>query len=285
MLGETSPLPSFIAAKQSLAVFEAVRDRSITTVVDKRFALAGKLFEYIFEPTIAAFSEPLYQAGFHKFVANLLYIHLQASVSPVEGLLIAFQEGVRSHDLSKLTSALAPPGSSEGAHQFADAITHYAQANAKVIGKEIARTGISLHDKWGLDLTTTCLSGLLGLWADRDVALDLVLDDSKPLMDWWDNAKDLYEIRPGRSGRGKPEEYVTVEGTRSRVRFPLAAAPTFASSKVTPGLQIADVVAAVISDAFQHKDLFKNQDLLQQALAAGAIDEKCIFPDLRAMCI
>lgn len=262
-----------------------MRDRSITTVVDKRFALAGKLFEYIFEPTIAAFSEPLYQAGFHKFVANLLYIHLQASVSPVEGLLIAFQEGVRSHDLSKLTSALAPPGSSEGAHQFADAITHYAQANAKVIGKEIARTGISLHDKWGLDLTTTCLSGLLGLWADRDVALDLVLDDSKPLMDWWDNAKDLYEIRPGRSGRGKPEEYVTVEGTRSRVRFPLAAAPTFASSKVTPGLQIADVVAAVISDAFQHKDLFKNQDLLQQALAAGAIDEKCIFPDLRAMCI
>ncbi len=266
----------------ALAVFDAVRDRSITTVVDKRFALAGKLFEYIFEPTIAAFSAPLYQAGFHKFVANLLYIHLRASASPVEDLLIAFQDGVRSNDLSKLTSALAAPGSSEGANQFADAITQYTRANAKVIGKEITKTGISLHDKWGLDLTTTCLSGLLGLWADRDVALDLVLDDSKPLMDWWDAATELnlYEIRPGPSGLGKPEEYVAIEGTRSRVHFPLAAAPTFASSKVTPGLQIADVVAAVISDAFQHKDVETNQELLQAALMVDAIDVKCVFPDL-----
>lgn len=263
----------------ALAIFEAVRDRSITTVVDKRFALAGKLFEYIFEPTIAAYSEPLYQAGFHKFVANLLYIHLRANVSPVEDLLIAFQEGVRSNDLSRLTSALAARGSSAGAHQFADAIARYTRANAKVIRKEIAKTGISLHDKWGLDLTTTCLSGLLGLWADRNVALDLVLDDSKPLIDWWDVAKDLYEIRPGPIKPGGPEEYVTVEGMRSRVHFPLAAAPTFASSKVTPGLQIADVVAAVISDAFQHKDVLTNQDLLQEALAVGAIDERCIFPD------
>lgn len=148
-----------------------------------------------------------------------------------------------------------------------------------LIGNEIAKTGISLHDKWGLDLTTTCLSGLLGLWADRDVALDLVLDDSKLLMDWWDEAKDLYEIRPGPSGLGSPEEYVTVEGTRSRVHFPLAAAPAFASSKVTPGLQIADVVAAVVSDAFQNKELPPNQELLQAAVAAGAIDVKCVFPD------
>jgi hypothetical protein len=247
----------------ALAVFDAVRHRSITTVVDKRFALAAKLFEYIF----------------HKFVANLLYLHLRASASPIEDLLIDFQAGVRSNDLSKLTSALATPDSSEGAHQFADAITQYTRANAKVIEKEIAKTGISLHDKWGLDLTTTCLSGLLGLWADRDVALDLVLDDSKPLMDWWDEAKDLYEIRPGPSGLGLPEEYVTIEGTRSRVHFPLAAAPAFASSKVTPGLQIADVVASVVSDAFQHKELPPNQELLQAAVAVGAIDIKCVFPD------
>jgi len=264
----------------ALAVFEAVRNRSITTVVDKRFALAGKLFEYIFEPAIASFSESLYQAGFHKFVANLLYIHLKANASPVEDLLIGFQAGVRSNDFSKLTSVLAAPNSSEGARQFADAITQFTRANAELIETEIAKTGIPLHDKWGLDLTATCLSGLLGLWADRNVALDLVLDDSKPLLDWWDAVKSLYEIRPGPSGLGKPEEYVTVEGTRARVRFPLASIPAFASSKFTPGLQIADVVAAVISDAFQHKEIPANRDLLEAALAAGAIDEKCVFPDL-----
>ena len=62
-------------------------------------------------------------------------------------------------------------------------------------------------------------------------------------------------------------------------RLCLAAAPAFASSKVTPGLQIADVVAAVVSDAFQHKELPPNQELLQAAVATGAIDVKCVFPD------
>ena len=55
--------------------------------------------------------------------------------------------------------------------------------------------------------------------------------------------------------------------------------PAFASSKLTPGLQIADVVAAIVSDAFQRKEIPANRDLLEDALAAGAIDEKCVFPD------
>ena len=44
-------------------------------------------------------------------------------------------------------------------------------------------------------------------------------------------------------------------------------------------MQIADVVASVVSDAFQHKELPLNQELLQAAVAVGAIDTKCIFPD------
>jgi hypothetical protein len=222
----------------AVAVFNLVRSRSITVVADKRFALAGKLFEYIFEPAIQSFSEPLYQRGFHKFVANLLYIHLKANSAPVEDLLVGFQAGVRTKDLSTLTAALAPAHSTEGAHQFAQAITQFSLANARLIEAEIADVGIPLHDKWGLDLTATCLSGLLGLWADRNVPLDLVLDDSKPLMDWWEAAKDLYEIRQGASGPGAPGDYATVEGTKSRVRFPLPPAGVIQRYRPPPSLRL-----------------------------------------------
>ena len=37
----------------------------------KQFALACKLFEYIYEPVIANSSSVFYNIGFHKFVSNL----------------------------------------------------------------------------------------------------------------------------------------------------------------------------------------------------------------------
>lgn len=261
----------------ALAVFDAVCTQSITVVADKRFALAGKLFEYIFEPVLYSVSEPLYQRGFHKFIANLLYLHLRANQAPVDNLLSAFQDGVRKNDFSVITNALAPPGAGTGAEEFANLITKFCVSQGGLIEAEIAKVGIPLLDKWGLDLTSTCLTGLLGLWADRNVPLDLILDDSKPLLDWWDAVRNLYEIRPGPSG---PGQYITIEGRRSRVQFSLSCTPLFGSSKVTAGLQIADVVAAVVSDAFQHRDRPENQDLLIRANQAQAIDPNCIFPDL-----
>ena len=40
-------------------IFEKVGDRSRVVVADKRFALAGKLYEYIFDPVVAGHSSSL----------------------------------------------------------------------------------------------------------------------------------------------------------------------------------------------------------------------------------
>jgi hypothetical protein len=53
-------------------LFEKLVDRSITAVSDKRFSLAGKLYEYIFDPVVEG-NSALYNVGFHKCVTNLLY--------------------------------------------------------------------------------------------------------------------------------------------------------------------------------------------------------------------
>jgi hypothetical protein len=250
---------------------------SITVVANKRFALAGKLFEYIFEPGLKTVNQLLYDRGFHKFVANLLYIHLQANDTPVTALLEAFQAGVRARDFSILNTTFAGLHSSAGAKEFASLIGKFCMGQASAIEAELASTGMLLVDKWGLDLTATCLTGLLALWADRNLEISLVLDDSKPLQAWWDVAKDLYVVRPGTSG---PGEYVTVEGRTNRVTFSLSSVPEFACSTITAGLQLADVLAAVVSNAFQTRELPESQELLMRAMEGGAIDGNCMFPDL-----
>lgn len=106
--------------------------------------------------------------------------------------------------------------------------------------------------------------------------LSLVLDDSKLLVDWWTAAQDFYPIRTGPNAATDPSGYVIVEGRTNRVRFALASIPQF---KLTPGLQIADVVAAVVSDAFQEPITDGNRALIKTAMVVGAIDQNCIFAD------
>jgi hypothetical protein len=133
-----------------------------------------------------------------------------------------------------------------------------------------------LSTNGGLDLTATCLTGLLGIWADRGAELHLIPDDSKPLKAWSDVAKDRYPILPGPNG---PGEHLTVEGRSHRVTFSFASPIEFGSSTSTPGLQIADVLAAVLSDAVQTRDKSESQNLLSRLAEIGALDGSCILPD------
>ena len=55
----------------------------------KKFALAGKFFEYIFEPALAEQSSIFYGSGFHLFIANLLFALLRTRDVPAETI---FQE-------------------------------------------------------------------------------------------------------------------------------------------------------------------------------------------------
>src|SRR5688572_5142394 len=56
------------------ALLDTVGGRCQVAVHHKEFALAGKFFEYAFEPFISANNALFYSIDFHLFVANMLYL-------------------------------------------------------------------------------------------------------------------------------------------------------------------------------------------------------------------
>ena len=63
-----------------MSIVELLVPRSAVVVFHKRYSLAAKMFEYLIEPAISDESSIFYDIGFHKFVANGLY--LRSCVSP-----------------------------------------------------------------------------------------------------------------------------------------------------------------------------------------------------------
>lgn len=87
-------------------LFDNLIDRSITVVADKKFCLAGKLYEYIFDPVVEGY-QGLYEVGFHNSVTNLLHQEFTGRKPDAVHLLSIFQQSVRKRDFSEFTGALA----------------------------------------------------------------------------------------------------------------------------------------------------------------------------------
>ena len=84
--------------KAIAAILEGSASKAKVTIADKRFALTGELFEYIFEPALTANNGFFYKVGFHVFIANILYATWRAKPETAGILLKAFQESMRSLD-------------------------------------------------------------------------------------------------------------------------------------------------------------------------------------------
>jgi hypothetical protein len=117
---------------------------------------------------------------------------------------------------------------------------------------------------------------LLQRWAERGIEIHLVLDESKPLVAWAEAIKDIYPVQPGSQEDGR---YVEIGGESYRVNFLFAEPIRFASSKDTPGLQLADVLAAFVTNLLTGRNRKAQRDFLVKALKQGAIDPSCMFAD------
>ena len=270
-------LDSSPGRKAARYLFEKLASRSITTVLDKRFSLAGKLYEYIFDPVVEG-NSALYNVGFHKCVTNLLYEQFTSKNPHIVDLLTKFQQSVRDRDFTGLVAALNDGKPSTEASHLAQQLGQFCLEQQKLIEEEFEDSGNEVVDKWGLDLSSTAATSILRLWAERDTEIHAVLDDSKPLTAWALAIEKIFPVQPGPQVEGK---YYTVEGRRHRMNFSLAEPIRFASSKVTPGLQLADVMAAFISNLLTNPADGSSRELLKEATKHNAIDSGSVFPDHR----
>jgi len=253
-------------------VLERCASKAKVAVADKKFALAAKLFEYIFEPALSGNSKFFYNIGFQVFIANALYIEWQVRPETAGALLNAFQASMRSLDQTHLDASSAALAGSMHPNSPWDLVTRFARANKIAIASEMESLGSeNPAGRWVLDLSATCLDGILASWGESLNGMRVICDSSKPLQDM----QEPFQWHVGYSGE---KQYIEIGGRKKLLTYSLAEPISFRKSNELAGLQIADVIASAISYGMRNRDDNDGNSWLQMIETAGAIFD-AILPD------
>jgi hypothetical protein len=246
-------------------------------VIEKSFALACKLFEYIFEPVISESSTLFYEIGFHKFVANLLYVEaLVTGKGLAREVLSDFQKMMRERDVDGLNGLFGVPSIPETSNRISEQILTFALGHREAILEELnAIRTMGPFGNWVLDVSSTSVDSLLCYWGEKFDELEVYCDKSKPL----EALPSAFEWMVGRADKS----YLTVNGRRRLMTYNLARPVVFVDSAVYKGIQLADVIASGLLYALRHREKAECLDWLQMFDAAGAINLDSITPQTECL--
>ncbi|TDE18978.1 DUF3800 domain-containing protein [Vibrio owensii] len=221
--------------KKAISELLEIYDGRMKSVVqNKKFALAGKFFEYIFEPALAQKNVLFYELNFHKFVANYLYIEFIVKEKVAEELFLDFENFMRNKATSDDFFTINTP--QEATMPF-QSILDFAQANRQSVIDELNSLEGTGLDKWILDLTDTSLFNLLAYWGQHHQQLTAVCDDAKPLKE----DMSIFDAMINRTDK----RFQSIGGKTVPMTFNLSEPVNLVDSKIYHGVQIADVVSAV----------------------------------------
>ena len=228
-------------------LIKAVAARAKIVFHLKKFALASKFFEYIFEPCFSDCNSIYYQINFHRFISMIMYVWFVARPQSAEQLFEQFSQMMRDLDPTRMSPLSHKEVVLVEADDVINMITTFAFLNRRHIDNEVTSIrGMEGIQNWVLDLTMTSLYTLLCAWAEQHEVLEVFCDSSKPL-----KAETPF-LNPmvGRRDRirfgwpGKQERLVT---------FNLARPIELVDSRQHPGIQIADVLAAAVAWTLREK--------------------------------
>jgi len=212
------------------------------SVFHKKYSLACKFFEYIFEPVLSTKNSLFYETGFHRFISTLVYIHLAAGSPYALEHLRDFQELMRleNSDPMHLFGAIELPQMSPALISIRD----FARIHRATIVEELSHSTAGISGNWVLDVTNTALFGLLGELGRDYNQMTVICDESKPLQ-----ADDmLFAAMINRTDK----RFYRLEGKEVALTFNLSGPITFGNSKVHHGIQISDVAAAAFNYVCSH---------------------------------
>lgn len=221
--------------------------RAKVVIHHKKYSLACKFFEYIFEPAIASKNSFFYNIGFHRFVANLLYFHFQNKNDCAEEIYKDFYALMKRQDtngLSNLFSSRSFPNLSLSL----DKIRTFCVYHQNKIIEELDSLDGTDAGKWILDLTNTSLFSLLGEWGNEFNKMQVFCDLSMPL-------QSQLKIFDAMINQDK-NLFLERDGKQHSISFNLASTPKLVNSKDYPGVQIADILAGAFTSVY--RDYFKS---------------------------
>ncbi len=214
--------------------------RSRVVTFEKRAALAGKFFEYFFEPVLAEDNIAFYLIDFHRYMMNAILHLMRDSGADYSGLSAQMQAFMRSFYPIDAPDLLGGNGQHhivmERIQRFCVGYASRITAETEHLRPENDETG-----KWALDLTSTSLFSLLfQWWGHRHPRLQVLCDDSKPLAPMADHFNAWV---------GQDQSVPVTNGrTSAELRGNLVAPIEFGSSEEHPTIPLADLLAGMTAD-------------------------------------
>ncbi|TQC96465.1 DUF3800 domain-containing protein [Moraxellaceae bacterium AER2_44_116] len=251
-------------------IIQALRGRIKVSISNKKYALAGKFFEYIFEPPLQKINSLFYGLNFHKFVSNILYVELVAKSAMAEDIFKDFESFMRSGDVRGLT-ALFSSNKQLGMSPIMEQISEFAILHKTAIMEEIdGYVGVNAG-KWVLDLTNTTLFSLLAQWGQEYEVLTAYCDYSKPLSE----DQEIFNTMIGNTKK----IFTNLAGLEMPITFNLAEPINLVDSKIVHGVQLADAVAAAFVYACDEQNTdeyaLKWRSMIDEVIIYGSV-----FPDM-----
>lgn len=232
-----------------LEIIKHIQESIKISISDKRYALAAKFYEYIFEPVLASKSSIFYQLNFHKYISNVLYISFTAEDDLAEDILRNFENLMRTKDLAcleELVSLIERDYSENSSLEFFIKILKFIKAHHSIIYEEIR--GLP---KWTNDLTVSALNSLFSSWGQSGKEMIAFCDASKPL----NEQRDIFNNMIGREDIIY-HPFIEDQGEQIPITYNLQSI-NLVDSKLYPGVQLADIVATASTYAFQ---MYQEQD-------------------------
>ena len=254
------------------AIKKVITDLSSQTLVavfDKKYALAGKMFEYLIEPAVSDISRFLYDINFHKFVASGLYAQMVCAKGSAEEAFSRFQQALCDRTESSVI-AVTDAFDSLAVETFVDKVLTFVTCNRKYISDEVVSEFTDPSNRWMLELSQTSLQCLLASHGEDMHPLEVFYDPSKPLSDH----VPYFDVMIGRT----EQRHVEFAGQRHQLIFNLSRSIEPAESTATPGIQLADIFAGISAYALTNRD--NELSSFWYEASEGFVSENSVLPDL-----
>jgi hypothetical protein len=125
---------------------------------------------------------------------------------------------------------------------------------------------------WVLELSMTALHGILAKWGEDGEQLDVYCDSSKPLA----AQSSFFDMMIGRQDR----QYISFGGKKHLYTYNLYQKVQFADSVVTPGIQLADILAGSLAFSLKNRDDLFSEQCLNLCVQNEIIHPHSIFTTL-----
>ena len=229
-----------------LWLWNEVASRSKVAVAEKTFALAGKFFEYMFEPALAKGDSLFYSIEFHRFISNFLYISYRSGEAHTRKMFKDFESLMRTHKPDDVVEVLSPLDHLNTSNPLG-AMLAFCLCNQESIKDEIRLLrDLDGGTRWDLELSQTMVHWLLAYWGEEFEGLEAYCDESKPI----ESNKVMFDQFIGRMDKA----YIRLgREPRPSLVYNLSGPMKLVDSKKYPGVQVADVLASSIAYSLKNK--------------------------------